>query len=163
MDSIKNGRRSRILLGERRSSSFQRVAARAIDLIIVAIFFFLGRVIWYPLGWLCAWGYAATQDAFGQGQSIGKRIMGLQVIEESSGLPCSLSHSILRNVPWFLSLLCLPFPVVGILLQFVFVPVFILEIYLLLTLESGVRLGDVMGNTSVIEYVEDGIELERYS
>ena len=156
METHMTGRQDSILLGEKRSSSFQRVVARFIDLTVTAIVFFLGRAIWSPMGWFLGVGYAAVQDALGQGQSIGKKIMGLQVIEESSALPCSFSHSVFRNVPWILSLFLLPFPVVGILAQFVFLPVLFLEFYLLWALESGVRLGDVMGNTCVVEYMSDG-------
>jgi hypothetical protein len=46
-------------------------------------------------------------------------------------------------------------------MQFVFIPIVLLELYLLLTLESGVRLGDVMGNTLVVEYVEESVEPMR--
>ncbi len=161
MESLKNSRKSRILLGERRVSSFQRIVAKGIDLTIIAILFFMGKVIGWPLGWLGALIYAAIQDSLGEGQSIGKKIIGLQVIEYDSGLPCSVLHSTLRNVPCILSLFCLPFPVVGVLSQFIFVPVFCLEIYLLLTLDSGVRLGDVMGNTQVVEHFQDGIDAMR--
>ena len=161
MDLMKNSRRTRILLGERRCSSFQRFMARSVDFTVLATIFLIGKVIWLPLGWLGTLAYAAIQDSLGQGQSIGKRVMGLQVIEDNSGLPCSISHSILRNAPWILAVFCLPFPVLGVLMQFVFAPVLLLEIYLLLTLESGVRLGDVMGNTLVVEYVEENIESVR--
>jgi len=161
MDLMKNSRRTRILLGERRCSSFQRFIARSVDFTVLAIIFLIGKVFWLPFGWLGALGYAAIQDSLGQGQSVGKRVMGLQVIEDNSGLPCSISHSILRNAPWVLAVFCLPFPVVGVLMQFVFIPIVFLELYLLVTLESGVRLGDVMGNTLVVEYVEESVEPVR--
>ena len=158
MELIKTGRKSRILLGHPKSSSFQRFMARSIDLTVVAIIFLIGRIFWWPLGWIGAMVYVSFQDSLGSGQSIGKKIIGLQVIEDASGLPCSPIHSIMRNVPCLLSLFCLPFPVVGVLAQLVFIPAVILEIYLLLNLESGVRLGDVMGNTLVIEHFQDNNE-----
>lgn len=157
MESGKIQRRSRILLGEAQCSKEQRVAARVIDLIILAVIFLLGRFLWLPIGWLGAICYAAIQDALGQGQSIGKRIIGLQVIEDDSGLPCSVFSSTLRNAPLILSLFFLPIPVIGILMQFVLVPILGLEVYLLGSLESNVRLGDVMGNTYVAER-QDGLD-----
>lgn len=158
MELTKSTRRSRILLGEPRSSSFQRVAARLIDLTILAVLFFMGTVIWLPLGWLAAVYYAGIQDSLGDGQSIGKKVIGLQVIEDHSGLPCSIAHSILRNAPLILTVFCLPIPVVGVLMQFITIPIFCLELYLLVTIDSGIRLGDVMGNTVVIEHFQDDIE-----
>jgi uncharacterized RDD family membrane protein YckC len=158
MDLIKNSRQTRILLGERRVPCFQRVVARCLDSLVVAILFFIGREIWSPMGWLAAIGYAATQDSFGKGQSLGKKIMGLQVVEEHSGLSCSVSHSVLRNMPWLMSLLCLPIPVVGILMHLVLIPVMALEFYLLFSLDSGVRLGDVMANTLVVECFDEVVE-----
>ncbi|MFM8312707.1 MAG: RDD family protein [Deltaproteobacteria bacterium] len=155
MEFMKNHRRSQILLGPAECSVVQRVVAKTIDFIIVAIIFLLGKALWLPLGWLGALVYAAIQDSLGQGQSVGKKIIGLQVLEDYSGLPCSPSHSILRNIPWVISLFCLPIPVVGVLMQLVLVPLICLELYLLVTLDSGVRLGDVMGNTVVVEYFEE--------
>jgi len=162
MELPKIGRKNRILLGESKSSSFQRFLARGIDLTIVAIIFFTGGVVWWPLGWVGAMAYASFQDSLGDGQSIGKKIIGLQVIEDQSGLPCSPTHSVMRNIPCLLCLFCYPFPVVGMLSLIFFIPVFTLEVYLLLNLESGVRLGDVMGDTLVIEHFQDEAEAPHH-
>lgn len=159
MDSVKNIRKSRILLAERKSSSFQRFVARGIDLTVTAIIFFMGKALWWPLGWVGAVFYASVQDFLGEGQSIGKKIIGLQVIDDYSGLPCSVINSALRNAPFVMTVFCMPFSVVAVLSQFFLLPIFILELYLLFTLDSGVRLGDVMGNTSVVEHFQDEIDL----
>jgi uncharacterized RDD family membrane protein YckC len=155
MEIDKNNRRSRILMGETQCSTVQRVIARCIDLIVTVAIFLIGSWFWFPLGWAGAVLYTGIQDSLGQGQSVGKKIIGLKVIEDSSGLPCSLSNSVFRNVPWVMSAFFLPFPVVGVLAHFVLVPLLGLEVYLVLTLNSGVRLGDVMGNTLVIESQEE--------
>lgn len=152
---------NRILLGDARCTIEQRVAAKLIDLVLVAIIFLLGKLIWFPLGWLGALAYSGIQDSLGQGQSIGKRIIGLQVLEADSGLPCSVWRSVLRNTPLLLSVFFLPIPVLGILMQFIFIPILALEFYILFTLDSGVRLGDVMGNTFVAEFHEELDALPR--
>ncbi|MBM4317996.1 MAG: RDD family protein [Deltaproteobacteria bacterium] len=151
MEIDKNNRKSRILMGEAQCSMVQRVIARFIDLIVTTAIFLIGSWFWFPLGWIGAVLYTGVQDSLGQGQSLGKKIIGLKVIEDYSGLPCSVSNSVFRNVPWMMSAFFLPFPVVGVLALFILIPLLSLEIYLVLTLDSGVRLGDVMGNTLVIE------------
>lgn len=102
----------------------------------------------------------AAQDGFGVGQSIGKRIIGLQVVEDANGFACSMGASAVRNVA-FASLFLFSFsPVLWILLCIVTFPFIGLEVYLLLTLDSRVRLGDVLANTAVVDYAEGMTHLD---
>ena len=64
-------------------------------------------------------------------------------------------------IPLLLSVFFLPIPVLRILMQFIFIPILALEFYILFTLDSGVRLGDVMGNTFVAEFHEELDALPR--
>lgn len=151
-------RRSSILLGERRCTVFQRGLAKGIDLLLATAFYFIGAVFWKPIGTLFAVVFLAVQDSMGNGQSIGKRIVGLRVIDDDTGLSCPIWNAVLRNAPFLLLWVLAFVPVFWALALFIAVPVVILECYLIYMIDSGVRLGDVMGNTLVVEHREEDFE-----
>ncbi len=142
---------SGILLGERNCSTVTRITAKVIDLVLIAALYHLGKVIALPLGLLAAIFYALFQDAFGRGQSIGKRLCGLKVVDISTDDPCSFQQSFLRNFPWALGLGFSAFPLLWVFCAILVLPVCVLEIYLITHLVTGVRLGDVLGHTVVKE------------
>jgi len=148
-------RRSLILLGTRHTSLFSRFVAKAIDLLVVVAIFFLGKAFLGSIGIGCAVLFSALQDGFGEGQSIGKRIIGLRVIDDSTGGPCTFLKSFVRNLPFTLALLPMAASFLWGLVSLVTLPLLALEAYLVAALDSGVRLGDVLGNTLVVEYAED--------
>ena len=85
------------------------------------------------------------------GQSVGKRFLGLRVISLKDGSSCSLQQSIYRNLPFIIPLSFAIVPLWGwIFCLLLLVPLCALELYLIFTLDSGHRLGDVMADTSVI-------------
>ena len=82
-----------------------------------------------PLGGLGLF-YLLLKDSLGQGQSLGKRIYGLRVVDAESGEPCTHRQSLVRNL-WLL----IPFmPMV--------------EVVRLAA--TGQRVGDDFGETRVI-------------
>lgn len=83
------------------SVSQQRVYAWLIDFLIV-----LGLVILFKrwLGGFVATAYWLLRDGLFEGQSIGKRLMGVQVVMAQGGAPCTLSVSFLRNLLWIIPL-----------------------------------------------------------
>jgi len=148
-------RRTSILLGQSEVSLFSRLIAKAIDALLLIAIFLLGSALSALLGVLLSASWCAALDSWGSGQSVGKRIMGLGVIDVSSGVPCNLRNSFLRNFPVVLVILFASTTLLwGFLLLFV-VPLVLFEVYLLLTLDSGVRLGDVLGNTRVVEKLDE--------
>lgn len=154
-------RRTSILRGQPHTSVFNRVIAKAIDVLVIVAAYFLVSVLWRPLGIASAVLFCALGDAMGAGQSVGKRIVGMRVIEDSTGIPCSFQDSFLRNAPFALGVFFAAIPVFWVFAILVILPLCLFEVYLLLTLESGVRLGDVLGNTLVIDALEqpaEGIE-----
>ena len=153
MDRI-SFRRSNILLGDRHTHLFQRLVAKGIDLLIAVAIYYLGCAIWGPLGVFGAVACCALQDGWGVGQSVGKRIIGLRVIEDQTGLPCSFKSSAVRNLPFMAALLFASTPVLWVFFLLIAAPLILVEIYLLISVESGIRLGDVLGNTLVVEYLE---------
>lgn len=91
-------------------------------------------------------------DGMSGGQSAGKRFMGFAVKSLEDGSPCSVKQSTIRNLPFTLPLiLALLLPVVGWILGGILAAVLIgFELYLLYSLDSGHRLGDVMADTTVM-------------
>lgn len=151
-------RRSSIFFGERKCTVFQRMMAKGIDLLLATACFFLGAVIWRPFGALLAASFLAVQDSMGNGQSIGKRIIGLRVIDDETGLSCPIWNAALRNFPFVLLWAISFIPVFWAFALFIAVPVVLLECYLIYMIDSGVRLGDVMGNTLVVEHREEELD-----
>ncbi len=158
MDIRNAPRRTPILMGQSQTSVFNRITAKAIDLLVILAIFFLASAFFKPFGIFAAAIYAALQDGMGVGQSVGKRIIGLRVIDDGTGIGCSYQESIFRNFPLALGVVCASLSVFWIFFILLCVPALGLELYLLFSLESGVRLGDVLGNTLVVEYVDSQVE-----
>lgn len=142
---------SGILLGERNAPTVSRIIARGIDLILIAALFFLGKVVALPLGLVAAVFYALFQDALGRGQSIGKRLCGLKVVDIGTDEPCSFQQSFLRNFPLAVGIAFSAFSLLWVFLAVLVLPIVLLEIYLVTHLDTGIRLGDVLGQTVVKE------------
>ena len=151
-------RRTSILMGEPHASALNRFLAKTIDVLIVLAIYFLAGAVWRPFGVLGAVLFCSLQDGMGVGQSVGKRIIGLRVIEDNTGISCSVRDSFLRNFPFALGVVFLAIPFLWVFFLLLCVPFVLFEAYLLLTLESGVRLGDVLGNTLVVELVESAMD-----
>lgn len=134
-------------------SVINRVIAKVIDILIVML---LAATLPRPFGPLLGFLYSLGADGmnFGPfvGQSIGKKIMKLRVVQVRTGAPARLKDSALRNAPVGVATFFSIIPVWGwLILALVGIPLMIMEIYLMLTVETGHRLGDVMGDTEVIE------------
>ncbi|MEC7278083.1 MAG: RDD family protein [Bdellovibrionota bacterium] len=131
-----------------------RMIAKAIDLFIVLVL----SVFFYPIGLILSAIYVGISDSLQNGQSVGKKFMGFQVISLEDGSPCSMKQSVIRNIPLLVPLVLGVFPLIGPILAFVSGVFFlVLEIFFLFKLDSGHRLGDVMADTSVMGH--DGSQL----
>jgi uncharacterized RDD family membrane protein YckC len=131
-----------------------RLMAKGIDLFIVMIL----SVFFYPLGLLLSLIYLCVADSLQNGQSVGKKIIGFQVISLEDGMPCSVKQSTIRNLPFIVPVGLAIIPIAGIILSLVVGAIFlVLEIFFIYKLDSGHRLGDVMADTSVMGH--DGTQL----
>ncbi len=139
--------RKYLLKNSVRVAKLARLIAKAIDLFIVLILaFFL-----YPIGIIFAISYMIVSDSIQGGQSVGKKIIGFSVVSLEDGRPCNVKQSTIRNLPIIIPLALAIFPFGGWLFAILIgLPLISLEIYLLYSLDSGHRLGDVMADTSVI-------------
>lgn len=131
-----------------------RVIAKVIDIVLV---FAVAAFLPYPLGPLLGFSYSLTADGmnFGpfHGQSVGKRAMRLQVLNTREKSPASVRDSVLRNAPVGVATFFAIIPVWGwLILALIGIPLMVMEIYLMVSVETGHRLGDVMGDTEVVEF-----------
>ena len=128
-----------------------RLVGKAIDLIIVIA---LASVL-YPAGPLAAFLYILVGDGFQQGRSLGKRIVGLRVVNTITGKPADFKDSIVRNSTVAVPVLFFMIPVLGWALWILIgIPILVIEVYLMTRLDQHARLGDTMADTQVLERVE---------
>ncbi|MEK6580320.1 MAG: RDD family protein [Bdellovibrionota bacterium] len=137
-----------------RVNILNRVAAKMIDIVAVVA---MGAILPYPLGPLVGFLYSILADGIHykglEGQSLGKKILGLQVVSTIRKKPASMRESALRNAPVGVATFFAIIPVWGwLILGLIGIPLMVMEVYLMMTVESGRRLGDVMGDTEVVEF-----------
>ena len=129
-----------------------RVIARSIDLIIVGA---LIEIV-PKAGFFAGITYLLIADGLFGGMSIGKKLIGLKVVLINSGKPCGYKESILRNFIFAIGLLLFgllrEIPLLGWVFSII-VPVLILSVegLILLGSENGMRFGDEIAKTRVIE------------
>ncbi len=138
---------------ELKVSVLNRVVAKLIDLAFVIG---LVSVLPYPLGPLLGFLYSLFADGLRwggfRGQSLGKRFLKLRVVHKDTRKPATLKDSALRNAPVGVATFFSFIPVWGwLVLVLIGVPLMLMEVYLMLSVATGHRLGDVMGDTEVIE------------
>lgn len=147
-------RRSAVFLGERRVTLLNRFLGITIDLIIALALYYIGQRLGHWYGPLGASLYLGLKDGLGSGQSLGKRIVGTTVVEDSLGLDASIKDSIRRNLAFAIAPLLLGAPLLWILFFGLCLPWILLEGLLVYFVPTGVRLGDVLANTYVDELHE---------
>ncbi len=136
------------------SPVLSRVLAKSVDLLLV---FTLALLLPYPLGPLLGFLYSLLADGISwktfHGQSLGKKLLKLQVVQQHSRQPIHYKDSMIRNAPVGVATFFAMIPVWGWLFLGIFgIPLLIMEVYLMLTVQTGHRLGDVMGDTEVIAH-----------
>lgn len=137
-----------------------RVFAKIIDLVVVVM---VAAIVPYPLGPFLGFLYSLLADGmnFGpfKGQSIGKRLLKLRVIQLVRHEPAQWKDSLYRNAPVGVATFFAIIPIWGwLILVVIGFPLMIMEIYLMGTVDSGHRLGDVMGDTEVVDERNSGGE-----
>ena len=134
-------------------SVMNRVIAKVIDLVFIVA---LAAILPYPLGPLLGFLYSLFADGMPiqgfRGQSLGKKAMKLRVRNVLNKNSATLKESALRNAPVGVATFFAIIPVWGwLILGLIGIPLMAMEIYLMLSVDSGHRLGDVMGDTEVVE------------
>jgi len=121
-----------------------RFIAKFVDLIVVAA---AGQVV-PPVGWLAGLAYVLIGDGLTGGQSLGKRLIGLQTVIPRSREVSGFRESIVRNLPLALAYLLFPIPYIGWALATAIV---LVEALLIIGNEQGLRLGDEIAHTQVLD------------
>ncbi len=130
-----------------------RGLARLIDLSLAFAVANFAREAGPPLAAL----YLLLADGLMQGQSIGKRILGVRtmVLPARGGLrgaPAGYRESVLRNAPFALLGLFYGLTLVGWFLLFVVgLPIVAFEAYMVFSDRLGIRIGDIFADTQVVD------------
>jgi uncharacterized RDD family membrane protein YckC len=139
----------------KRAGLLLRSVAKSIDFILI-----LAAAEALPLaGWLGGLIYLLISDGLLSGQSLGKKLTGLRVMN-ASGQACTIRDSIVRNSTLAAGLLLWKIPVLGWPLLGV---VLALEFIILIGSKEGARLGDELAKTSVVEVAEIKAETKEES
>lgn len=147
--------RKSFLSGPLSRARWCRMIAKLIDVGLVLV----GAVMFYPMGLILGIIYLSVADSLYDGQSIGKRFMGFSVVSLVDGTYCNMKQSFIRNLPFTVPLFFLVFPFQGWIFSAVFaVPLAAMEVYFLFRLDSSLRLGDILADTTVI--ANDGNRLD---
>ena len=88
----------------------QRVSAWLIDVLLGLGLALLLR----GFGWLAMAAYWLVRDGLFEGQSVGKRLMGLKVVVGRAQARCTLADSIVRNLLWVIPLVNLAMAFFGL-------------------------------------------------
>ena len=133
------------------SSTQKRIAAKFLDLLVVL---FLGLAWKGGPGSIFGFIYSMASDALPlrnfNGQSLGKKIMGIRVVSERGKF--GLKASLLSNAPVGLVTFFMIIPFWGWALSLIIgIPLGLIELSLMIRAERHQRLGDVMAETLVIQ------------
>lgn len=131
-----------------KANILHRTIARVIDILIALAFF---RVI-PSVGFWFGLVYLFIADGFWNGQSVGKKLLGLRVVKYGTRGTVSFKESIVRNFPIIIGFFLFPIPFIGWLFLTV---VLILEFLMILGSDHGRRIGDELANTLVIDVPSD--------
>jgi uncharacterized RDD family membrane protein YckC len=128
----------------KRAGLLLRTVAKILDFIIIA-----AAVEVIPkAGFFAGIAYLLIGDGFFDGRSLGKKLIGLRVVSADTNSPCTFRDSILRNSIFgigFLFYKMLWFGWIFIVLISIF------EFIILLGSRDGMRFGDEIAKTIVIE------------
>ncbi len=120
-----------------------RFVARIIDLIIAAAF----SKLLYPVGFFAGLTYLLIADGFFDGRSLGKKLIKLRTIK-SDGELGSYKESVLRNMTIAAGYLFFFIPYVGWVFA---LAIYVVEALVIIGNEKGLRIGDELAKTIVIE------------
>lgn len=127
-----------------KASLLLRAIAKLIDFIIIALAIKAVPQVGYFAGLV----YLLISDGLFDGRSLGKKIIRLRVISTETGNPGTFRDSMVRNITFAFSLLLYKIPLLG---WFFVLLITVLEFLLMLGSEEGMRLGDDLANTKIVE------------
>ncbi len=128
-----------------KANILNRFIAKFLDLLIVS------AIVQIPLdvSFLAALSYILIADGFAGGRSLGKQMIGLQVMVPEMGREITFKESIIRNMPLGCAYLLFQIPYIGWLLGIALAG---FESLLLIGNVKGCRAGDELAKTQVLDY-----------
>lgn len=129
---------------QRRAGLLLRTAAKILDFILIAAV----MEIIPGAGFYAGLAYLLLGDGFFDGRSLGKKLIRLKVVSVKTNAPCTFRESILRNSTFAAGYILWLVPWIGWIFLFL---VLVLEFTLILGSKEGMRLGDEIAGTVVIE------------
>lgn len=128
----------------KRAGLLLRTVAKILDFIIIAA----AVEIVPKAGFFAGLVYLLIGDGLFDGRSLGKKLIGLRVVSVDTNTPCTFRDSILRNSIFGIGLLFYKIPWFGWILTAI---IAVLEFIILLGSRDGMRFGDEVAKTVVIE------------
>jgi uncharacterized RDD family membrane protein YckC len=129
---------------QKRAGLLLRTAARTLDFIFIAAVI----EIIPKAGYFAGFAYLLLGDGFFDGRSLGKKLIRVKVISAETGSSATFRDSILRNSPLAAGYALWSIPWLGWILM---AAVVLLEFILILGSKNGMRLGDEIAKTIVVE------------
>lgn len=129
-----------------RANMLNRIIAKGIDFIIAGALF----EIIPKIGYFAGMSYLLICDGLFEGRSVGKRIIGLKVVlqETRNDNACTFRESVIRNFPFAVGYILMMLPLIGFIFPVI---ILLLEGLLMIGDEKGMRFGDEIAKTQVIE------------
>ncbi len=137
-----------------------RIIARTIDLAIVVALYEIIPAI----GFFAGLTYLLLCDGLFEGKSIGKSLTGLKVVDKDNRENCGFKESVFRNFPFAVAFIIFGLfkviPLLGWLISFVvIVGIHIFESLVIIGSENGMRFGDELANTRVVDDKQGGFNV----
>ncbi len=129
---------------QKRAGLLLRTAAKVVDFILIAaVVEIIPRA-----GFYAGLAYLLLGDGLFDGRSVGKKLLRLKVLSAETGSSCSFRDSILRNSTFGVGYALWIVPFIGWIFMVI---VSVVEFILVLGSKDGMRLGDEIAKTVVIE------------
>lgn len=141
-----------------RAGLLLRVSAKVLDFILIAA---VAEII-PKAGFYAGLSYLLISDGLFEGRSVGKFLIGLRVVSVPGNQPCSVKESIIRNSVLAIGLLPYKLPWIGAWIGWIFIgAVSAVEFLILMGSKEGMRLGDELARTIVIEKTGSKVKQEE--
>jgi uncharacterized RDD family membrane protein YckC len=128
---------------------FNRFIAKAVDFIIIGVLY---EVI-PKIGFFAGLVYLLIADGLFEGRSVGKRLIKLKVVLHETGQQCGVKESIIRNFPLAIGYVLYCIIKIPIIRHIFPLLIIVFEFLLILGSEKGMRLGDELARTQVVEEI----------
>ncbi len=142
-----------LITSRKRGNAENRIWAKFIDMCFALPIVYITQLtfpILTPFVSVMIW---ALMDSLGKGQSPGKWLLGLHTIEVIKGESLKFYNGMIRNIVF--AIFCVALVKTGLfwgLVSLACIVAILLESYFIMTLRSGIRIGDILGYTRVFDF-----------